>query len=160
MEPIKSQSYTCMHSPFEQEKKTTKTKQKNLILLTSASHTHTLTFTSNWLNAFSPFSHIRPNQHVYWKRNEIASYENPEEKKIPTEKKVVQSQSRRKQLNEINSCERLNEMEEHLRIDCFQSAVFHLFYGSISIKRKIYYRKKHGRYEEMGKRINCSASGS
>lgn len=34
-------------------------------------------------------------------------------------KKVIQSQSRRKQLKEINSCEQLNEMEEYLRIDCF-----------------------------------------
>lgn len=28
-----------------------------------------------------------------------------------------------KQPNEINSCERINEMEECLRIDCFESAI-------------------------------------
>lgn len=38
------------------------------------------------------------------------------------QKKVQLSDSRPKQLHEINSCEQLNEMEEYLRIDCFASA--------------------------------------
>lgn len=43
---------------------------------------------------------------------------------LPISKKVcsLQSDSRLRQLHEINSCEQLNEMEEYLRIDCFASA--------------------------------------
>lgn len=50
--------------------------------------------------------------------------------------KRFQNDSRLKQLHEINSCEQLNEMEEHIYASIVLRLQIHLFYVSISIKEK------------------------